>query len=141
MLEYKSKILFIELESLLLIHLVNRIAHQIILSGPGGIVHAEHVQQGRLPGAGRTHNRDKFALSHVQIDAPKHERFCQSVLEIFFDVAERDHGSQPPSLSPSLAAAVLQRVDKVAAGGPISLIPPGPGSGKRFASESYSGWD
>ena len=52
---------------------VNRMPHQVVLAAPGAVVHAEDVEQRRLAGARRSHDRDELAWLDVERDAAQDE--------------------------------------------------------------------
>src|SRR6266481_6901116 len=82
-----------------------------IFAVPRVIVHANDVEQGRLAGAGRPHDRHEFARLDIEIDAPQHIVLRHALGEIFFDVAEADHWTSvnPLSLNSLLASSISRR--------------------------------
>src|SRR5436305_1978061 len=62
-----------------------------VFAVPRVIVHADDMEQRRLAGAGRPHDRYELARLDVEINAPQHKVLRQSLREIFFDVAKADH--------------------------------------------------
>ena len=61
--------------------MVNRLAEQLVLAGPGMVMHAHDVEKCRFASAGRAHDRDELARFDVQRDAPEDERLAASLRE------------------------------------------------------------
>src|SRR2546423_7821097 len=82
-----------------------------VFTVPRVIVHADDVEQGRLAGAGRPHDRHELTRLDVEINAPQHKVLRQSLREIFFDVAKADHWTSvnPLSLNSFLASSISRR--------------------------------
>src|SRR5436190_12524304 len=78
---------------------------------PRLVVHADDMQQRRLTGAGRPHDRDELAHLDVEIDAPQHIVLVYALREKFFDVAKADHWTSvnPLSRNSCLASSIWRR--------------------------------
>ena len=90
-LEHESEVLLVNLVAVLFAQRMDRVIEEMILAGPGGIVHSDQVQQRGFSGAGGSHDGDELALGDIHIDAAQHERLGRAVLEEFFDVTKLDH--------------------------------------------------
>src|SRR6266550_374484 len=84
---------------------------EIVFAVPRVIVHAYDMQQGRLAGAGRPHDRHELARLDIEIDAPQHIVLRHALGEIFFDFAKTDHWTSvnPLSLNSFLASSISRR--------------------------------
>ena len=71
-LEHEADVLLVQLGAVLRAELVHRLIEEVVLAGPGAVVHADDVEQRRLAGARRPHDRDELALLDVDVDAPQH---------------------------------------------------------------------
>ena len=69
---------------------MDRLVHEVVLAGPRAVVHAEDVQQRRLAGARRPHDRDELAFLDVDVDAAQHVGAADAVRVRLLDVAQRD---------------------------------------------------
>src|ERR1043166_5186230 len=85
---------------------------EVVFAVPGLIMHANDVQQRRLPCPGRAHDGNELAGLDVEIDAPQHIVLCHSLSKEFFDVAKTDHWTSvnPLSRSSCLASAISRRL-------------------------------
>ena len=96
----------VQLGALLRGQAVDRLIHEVVLAGPGRVVHAENVQERRLAGARRPHDRDELAILDVEIDAAQHVGASDAVGKGLFDVPERnqhsDTGGRVGSTDPTL---------------------------------------
>ena len=90
-LKNEADVPLLNLEAVLLAQLVNGMIAEVVLAGPRGIVHAEHVQQRRLAGARRSHDGDELSFADIETDAPEHECLRRAVLKVLLDVAKRNH--------------------------------------------------
>ena len=54
------------LRAILGAELVHRLIEEVVLAGPRAVVHADDVQQRRLAGARRPHDRDELAFLDVE---------------------------------------------------------------------------
>ena len=67
-LEHEADVRLLQLGAFLLPERVNRLAVQVVLAGPGRVVHAEDVEQRGLAGARRPHDRHELARREVERD-------------------------------------------------------------------------
>ena len=70
--------------------LVHRLIEEVVLAGPGAVVHADDVQQRRFAGARRAHDRDELAFLDVEVDAAQHVAAAGAVRVGLLDVAQPD---------------------------------------------------
>ena len=89
-LEHEADVLLLQVGAVALAQRVNRLAVQEVLAGPRGVVHAQDVQQRRLAGAGRPHDRDELAGLEVERHAAQHVRALHAGLVRLLDVLETD---------------------------------------------------
>src|ERR1041384_4588504 len=84
---------------------------EAVFAVPRVIVHAENVQQSRLPCSGRTHDRNELSGLDIQINAPQHIVFVHALRETFLDVVQTDHltSTNPLSLSSCFASSIWRR--------------------------------
>src|SRR5256714_15194448 len=82
-----------------------------VLTAPRVIVHPNNMKQRRLPGSGRTHDRDELSGLDIQINAPQHIVLVHALREALFDVVQTDHltSTNPLSLSSCLASSIWRR--------------------------------
>ena len=64
---------------------------EVVLARPRRVVHAEDVQERRLAGARRAHDRDELPLLDVQVDPPQDEGLRGALLEALLDVPKANH--------------------------------------------------
>ena len=76
-LEDEPDVLLLQRQPIFLPQRVHRLAVQLVFAAPIGVVHAEDVQQRRLPRTRRSHDRDELARLDVEVDAPQQERFAR----------------------------------------------------------------
>ena len=69
---------------------VDRLVEEVVLAGPRAVVHADDVQQRRLAGARRPHDRDELAFLDVDVDAAQHVAAARAVRVGLLDVAQPD---------------------------------------------------
>src|SRR5579883_1794476 len=68
------------------------IIEKVVFAGPGGVVHADDMQQRRFPRSGRPHDGDEFPFFHFEVHPAEHKCLCRAMLEVFLDVLKTDHG-------------------------------------------------
>ena len=88
-LEDEADVRLLQRGTLLLRERVDRLSHEQVLAAPGAVVHAEDVEQRRLAGAGRPHDRDELACLDVERDAAQHEGLTGPDRERLLDALER----------------------------------------------------
>ena len=92
-LKHEADVLLVQFRALLRIQTMDRLIHEVVLAGPRAVVHAEDVEQRRLAGARRPHDRDELALLDVDVHAPQHVGAADAVRVGLFDVPQRNqHG-------------------------------------------------
>ena len=84
----------VQLGALLRVQPVHRLVDEVVLAGPRAVVHAEDVEQRRLAGARRPHDRDELALLDVEVDAAQDVGAADAVRVRLLDVAQRDEHLQ-----------------------------------------------
>src|SRR6184192_1839695 len=90
-LEDEADVFLLDLHPVLLIEAVDGVVVEVELAGPEAVVHADDMEQGRLPRPGRAHDGDEFPFSDLGVDAAEYERLRWAVLEVLFYVFENDH--------------------------------------------------
>jgi len=78
-LKHEADVLLVQLGSLFRIEPVDRLVHEVVLTRPRAVVHAEDVEERRLAGAGRPHDRDEFAFLDVDVHAAEHVSAADAV--------------------------------------------------------------
>lgn len=86
-LKNEANVLFVKLGAILLIDAMDRMIQEIVLTGPGGVMHPEKMQQRGFPRPGGAHHRNKLTLFDVNVDAAKDIGFGGSVLKKLFDIS------------------------------------------------------
>ena len=71
-LKHEADVLLVKFRTLLRIQPMHRLVHEVVLTRPRAVVHAEDVEERRLAGAGRPHDRDEFAFLDVDVHAAEH---------------------------------------------------------------------
>src|SRR5947209_11150443 len=89
-LEYEPDVLLVQLGALLRAEAMHGLVEEVILPGPRAVVHPDDVQQRRLAGAGRPHDRDEFAFLDISIDPPEHVASARAVRIRFLDIPDAD---------------------------------------------------
>jgi hypothetical protein len=89
-LKNEPKVFLVKLHAIFFAELVDGMVEQMILAGPGAVVHAEQMQQSGFSRAGRAHNGNKLAVLDLDVDAAQDEGLGGTVLEIFLYVAQSD---------------------------------------------------
>src|SRR5258708_39892042 len=84
-------VLITQVASLVLIQFVDRLIEEVILARPGAVMHADQMQQRGLPGAGRSHDGNKFAFFDFRVDAPQDESLSNTMGVELLDVSQFDH--------------------------------------------------
>ncbi len=97
-LEHEPDVLFVDLRSILLVQLMDRVFKEVVFACPGAVVHSKKMKQSGLPCPRRAHDGNKLAFLYVDVDAPQHVGFGWTVLEKLFDVAKRNHDGSDRSL-------------------------------------------
>src|SRR5579864_9368661 len=90
-LKNESDIPVAQIAALILIQIVDRLIHEVILAGPGAVVHPDEMQQGGFARARGSHDRDELALLDIHIDAAQDERLAHAVVVELLDVSKLDH--------------------------------------------------
>ena len=85
-LEDKADVLLVQLAALALIEGMYRLIEEVIGPGIGFVQHADDIEQRRLAGAGRPHDRDKLTLIDFQIDALEYEGPREATFVIAVDI-------------------------------------------------------
>src|SRR5258708_29691 len=86
-------VLIAQVAPLVLVQFVDRLIEEVILARPGAVMHADQMQQRRLPGAGRSHDGDKFAFFDFSVDAPQDEGLSNAMGVELLDVSQFDHSN------------------------------------------------
>ena len=88
-LENEAEVFLVQLHAIFFVELVDGVLDQVILTGPGAVVHAEQVEQRGFARAGRSHDGDELAFLDFRVDAAQYKSLGRPVLEIFLDVPKR----------------------------------------------------
>src|SRR5690242_595402 len=73
---------------------MDRLVEEPVLTGPGGIEHAEDAQQGRFAGARGPHDGDELTGPHLEVDLAEDVGPGRAGRERLFDIMEADHRSE-----------------------------------------------
>src|ERR1700728_5341980 len=91
-LEDEAYVLLIQLRAVFLVHLVDRLVHEIVFPGPRAVMHAEKMQQRGFTGPRGSHGGDTLAVFDVDVDAPQDVGLGGPMLEELLYIAKRNHG-------------------------------------------------
>ena len=70
---------------------MDRLIHEVILAGPGTVVHSNQVEQRGLARARRPHDRNKLAFLDIDIYAAQDKCFTYPMGVELLDVLKPDH--------------------------------------------------
>src|SRR3954452_24973095 len=98
-LEHEADVLLVQLDAVLRLHPVHLEIQELELAGPGAIQHPEDAQQGRLPRAGRPHDRDELAFLDLQVDAAQHVTPAIAAFIELLEVPKCNHLPPPRRLA------------------------------------------
>jgi hypothetical protein len=90
-LEDEADVPLVQLGALLVVHLVDGLAHEVVLAAPRAVEEADDGEQRRLPRPRRPHDGDELALAHAQVYAPQHVRPARARLVKLLDVSQFNH--------------------------------------------------
>src|SRR5215217_3979398 len=86
----EADVLLVQLGPIFRGELVHRLIEEVILAGPGTVVHPDDVQERRFAGPRRPHDRDELPLFHIDVDAAQHVTAARAVGIRLLDVAQPD---------------------------------------------------
>src|SRR5678816_595496 len=98
-LKHETDVAVSQVCALLSVQLVNGNLIEKVFTSPRLIVHAEDMEQRRLPSAGWPHDRDKLSGFNIEIDAPQDISLGWSVRKCLFNAAQTDHEIAPKPAS------------------------------------------
>ena len=88
-LEDEADVALVQLGPLLGRQPMHGLTEKVVLAGPRRVVHAEDVEQRRLAGARRSHDRDELARLNGQRDASQHEDLTAALRIRLVEVPQR----------------------------------------------------
>jgi hypothetical protein len=84
----EADVLLVQFRTLFGIETMDRLIHEVVLARPCAVVHPEDMEQRRLAGARRPHDRDELAFFDIHVDAAQDVGAPDAVRVGLLDVPE-----------------------------------------------------